>query len=258
MKMLLNSLLRRWQRLSCLTMLVALTICGQTSHGAIIYQITSFDATDAVTASSTTAQYDPTLPSFVLAPGVTGTDGNGLFTLQTLNATAETAATSPRFKNTDNDANQTNGTLVTDASATLYFQFGASGLPGNLKLNLTNLEFHAGNATTTNAQRGYSITASVNGGPYTSIASGTLSSFRVTAGGASGGATDDVIIPLTGASFQGISTIDFRVFSVTGGVEYADFTVNGVTTPAPEPTSLGVLAAGLVPFILRRRRVGQR
>jgi len=234
-------------------MVVVTAFFGQTSRGALLYQITSFDPTDAVTSSSTTAQYDPALPSFVVAPGLTGTDGNGLFALQTLNLTATTAATAPRFKNTDNDANQTNGTLVTDASATAWFQFGVSGVAGNLKLNLTNLEFHAGNATTTNAGRGYNITASVNGGAYNPIGSGTLSSFRVVAGGASGGATDDVIIPLTGASFQGISSIDFRVFSVTGGVEYADFTVNGITTPAPEPTSLGLLAVGLVPVMLRRR-----
>ena len=211
------------------------------SQGAVLYTISSFDPTDAANVSSKTVNYDPSLVAITTNFGLIGTTAVELGTLQTVNTNLASAA-DPRFRNTDIDAAQTNGTLVADTNG--YFQFGVSG--GMSLITLTDLTFNAKKATASVSTRGYAVTASVNGGAYTSI--GTAANLTADRSAAP---FDTVVLSLAGAQFQNISSIDFRVKTSGGGVEYANFTVNGAV-PEPSAAILGALSlAGLL--TLRRR-----
>ncbi|MGE9267628.1 MAG: hypothetical protein ACQKBY_05990 [Verrucomicrobiales bacterium] len=213
---------------------------------AVLYAINSFDANDAVTNSGASVDYNPDLVSVTVDAGLSGTSASQLNDLQTLFANAATQASGGgdrRFRNTDVDTNQTNGTLVTDSggSDTVYFQFGVSG--GGGAMDLTNLVFHAKKATSAVSIRGYRVLASIDGGTYALIGNANLAGDRNTA-------FQEVDISLSGAQYQDIESIDFRIVSTGGGIEYADFTLNGVV-PEPGTACLGALAAlGL----LKRRR----
>jgi len=215
------------------TALLTLMASAGFSQAAVLYTISSFDPTDATTPSSTTVDYDPALVAITTAPGLTGTTAVQLGQLQTINSGATTGTAVPgdtRFRNTDVDGAQTNGTLLVDATAaTLYFQFGISG--GNSSLTLTDLVFQAKRGTTGAATRGYNVVFSINGGAYTALGSGNLTTDRNT------GAFDTITLPLTDTN---VSSVDFRVNSTGGGVEYANFTLNGV--PEPSTSMLGLLS----------------
>jgi hypothetical protein len=211
-------------------------------HAAPIYNIVSFDANDATTTSSKTVQYDPGLVTITVAPGLNGTTASQLLTLQTINANAGTGTTGSRFQNTDVDAAQTNGTLIADAT-TNYFQFGVSGGGGGISLD--SLSFQAKKATANAATRGYNVVVSVNGGAYTALGSANVTADRNTA------PFDAVSLSLTGPAFQGISSVDFRVNSTGGGIEYTNFAINGAT---PEPSATALLGATFAAASVRRRR----
>ena len=216
------------------TALLTLMASAGFSQAAVLYTISSFDPTDATTPSSITVDYDPALVAITTAPGLTGTTAVQLGQLQTINSGATTGTAVPgdtRFRNTDVDVAQTNGTLLVDATAaTLYFQFGISG--GNSSLTLTDLVFQAKKGTTGVATRGYNVVFSINGGAYTALGSGNLTTDRNT------GAFDTITLPLTDTN---VSSVDFRVNSTgSDGVEYANFTLNGV--PEPSTSMLGLLS----------------
>lgn len=217
-------------------------------HAAPIYSITSFDANDATTTSSKTVNYDPSLVTIVVAPGLTGTTANQLLALQTINGNAGINTSSPRFQNTDVDAAQTNGTLIADASAN-YFQFGVSGGGGGITLD--SLSFQAKKATANAATRGYNVVVSINGGPYAALGSANLTADRNLP------AFDSVTLNLPGAPVSGVSSVDFRVNSTGGGIEYANFAINGTV---PEPSALSLLGGTLAAASLgrRTRRRGRR
>ena len=217
--------------------------CAATSRAALLYNISSFDPNDATTTSSTSVQYDPNLVAITVAPGLTGTSATDLLALQTLNAGAGTGTTGSRFQNTDVDAAQTNGTLIADASAN-YVQFGITGGAGSI--NLTSLTFDAKKATAGVATRGYNVVVSVDGGPYTPLGSANLVADRNAA------PFDNVVLPTTGAGFTGLSSVNFRINSTGGGVEYTNIAINGTV---PEPAGLSLLAvAALAPLARRHRR----
>jgi hypothetical protein len=217
---------------------------GPVARGAVLYNIQP-DPTDAAVTSSTTVMYDPALVAVTVAPGLTGTTAAQLNTLQTLNANATTGIAGNRFQNTDRDAAQSNNTLLTDAVTNTYYQFGISGTE---LFDVTSLSFDAKNATTTAAGRGYSVQVSVNGGAYAPLGSGTVSAFR-----GSTPAFDSVTLPTTGTT--GITSIDFRVTSTTGGVEYTNISINGTV---PEPASAAGLALGAAALAVRRPRSRRR
>lgn len=212
------------------------------SPAAILYNIVSFDPDDATTTISNTVQYVPSVVSIVVAPGLTGTTAEQLLSLQTINPNAGSGTTGSRFQNSDFDAAQTNGTLIADASAN-YFTFGISGGAG--LLTAESLTFQAKKATGGVATRGYSVQYSVDGGAFSLLGSANVTADRNTA------PFDNVTLPLTGSSFQNISSIDFRVNSTGGGVEYTNIAINGII---PEPSGFALTVLGGMLALGRRRR----
>jgi hypothetical protein len=89
------------------------------------------------------------------------------------------------------------------------------------------------------------VVVSVNGGAYTALGSANVTADRNTA------PFDSVSLSLTGPAFQGISSVDFRVNSTGGGIEYTNFAINGTT---PEPSAIALLGAAFAAASLRRRR----
>jgi len=104
-----------------------------------------------------------------------------------------------------------------------YFQVRATAKAGVL-LNLSSLTFNAGKGGTGGlpSPRGYAVLSSVDG--YTNILdSQDLQTVRP--------AFTPVTIDLSGASFQGLTAVTFRIYTYVPGpgrsVEYSNVTING-------------------------------
>ncbi|YCM46074.1 hypothetical protein V2O64_08595 [Verrucomicrobiaceae bacterium 227] len=198
------------------------------AQGEVLYNISSFNNNN-----STASQYwIPGITDITVDPNLTGTDDAGLLSLQTLqNDPTTTTSGGPRFRNTEPDQNNVRQTLTTDASATQYFQFGIAG--GNGQIQLTNLTFDAVRATGGSTVRGFDIDVSVNGGAYIDLGASDVANNR-----------NDGLAPFTldlsSGDFQLISSIDFRVFSTGGGIEYTNFAINGTLAPPADTDGDGL------------------
>lgn len=89
-------------------------------------------------------------------------------------------------------------------------------------------------------------TGAVNGGDYQDIGTARSATFT------------NFTMDLTGAAYQNLSTITFRIFFYTTNnsqsVEFDNFVVNGSVVPVPEPsTAAALLAGGMFMLVLRRR-----
>ena len=134
---------------------------------------------------------------------------------------------------TNNNSSGVGGTALTNGSAAVaansFFTFTLTANTGSL-LNLSSLEFDAakGGATT---PRGFVIQSSADNFAANLAGPTDISSLRPTITHYS---TD-----LTGASFQGIHKISFRLFtyspSVGSTVEYDNIAVNGMVGQVPTP-----------------------
>lgn len=147
-----------------------------------------------------------------------------------------------RFQNTDVNAAQTNGTLIADASGGGDFQFGIARGAGSI--NLTSLTFDAKKATAAASTRGYNVLVSVDGGPYMALGSANLVADR-------NSGFDNIVLPTTGAGFTGVSSVNFRINSTGGGVEYTNIAINGTV---PEPCAWSLLGVAALAPLARRRR----
>lgn len=58
---------------------------------------------------------------------------------------------------------------------------------------------------------------------------------------------ETIVLDLSG--YQGVSTVDFRVYTTGGGVEYTDFQINSVV-----PESAAMVLLGLGSLLLRKRK----
>ncbi|YCM46075.1 PEP-CTERM sorting domain-containing protein [Verrucomicrobiaceae bacterium 227] len=210
------------------------------ANGALLYNISSFNNNN-----STASEYwIPGITDITVATGLSGTDDAGLLSLQTLRADATTATSgAPRFRNTESGQNNVRGTLTTDASSTQYFQFGILADDGTA-INLTSLSFSAVRATGGTTVRGFDIDVSINGGAYTDLGAENVINSRN-----EGLANYDFPVIDTG-----INSVDFRVYSTGGGIEYTNFAINGSLDAIPEPSSAILAGLGTLALSLRRRR----
>jgi|GEM_PF-4840880 len=213
-----------------------------TTEAAVLYNIASFDANDASSSSSTTVNYDASLVSITMASGITGSSAADLLALQNINPNAATSSAYPRFRNTDADTAQLNGTLVTDIDG--YFQFGIAAQAGQT-LNLQSISLQAAQATAGNAGRGFNVQVSVDGGDWTSFTSQSLTNGRTLG-------LQDLSYSLAGAAYQDIQSIDFRFQSTTGAVEYTNIAING--SLVPEPSRMIFLALACMGMCFSRRK----
>jgi hypothetical protein len=205
----------------------------------VLYNIASFNNDGS---SNTSTQWKTGITTITSVSGVTGTDDAGLVTLQTLQANPVTASrlSSPRFSN--QDSSSLDDAVIVDASATGYAQFGIVTDNAGESINLSSLSFQAVRATTGTAVRGYDIDVSINGGAYTVLGAANVANQRN-----DGWESFDLTLTDTG-----VTSVDFRIYSTGGGVEYTNFAING--TVIPEPATLGMIAAfgGGILFIRRR------
>ncbi|MDB6078116.1 MAG: hypothetical protein JWO82_1863 [Akkermansiaceae bacterium] len=229
-----------WRRLFPLAC-GACAIVVTPAYGDILYTIPTFATGPGAAGKS----YDPAIVSVATHNGISGTTAAQLLALQTLNPAAGTSTTSPRFQNNVTvDATQTAGTLLTDVgvSNASYFQFGAVADPGAF-IYPTTLTFDTRRATTVaGSDRQYSVQVSVNGSPFTTIAS------QVPVTAVRGAAATHVTVPLMADTLQGGDQLDFRILTVGAGpLEYTNFVLNGtVDLPGPsvEQTSAALTVTG--------------
>ena len=172
------------------------------------------------------------ITTIITAPGITGTDDAGLLSLQTINADANTSSKHERerFMNNGSDKDVTTGAIVLDDTSGGYMQFGITGS----NIALTSLTFQAVAAAWENKGRGYDIDISINGGDYVDLDATILTNHR------KNGGMELFSIDLTGFP-RGISSVDFRLSSTGGAVEYIDFKINGTVIQEPTTQGLGLL-----------------
>lgn len=224
--------------LCALLALLGVVAVSPVASGDVLYKILP-DPNDSTTSSSTTVMYDPSLVAITVASELTGTSATELNSLQTLNAAATTGITGNRFQNTDRDAAQTSNTLLTDIGSGGYFQFG---ITGTAPFDVTSLTFDAKKATGSTSTRGYSVQVSIDGGAYTALGGANLTADR-------NSGFENIALPTTGTT--GITSVNFRISSTGGGVEYTNLTINGTV---PEPASMAGLAVGALALVMRRAR----
>ena len=137
-----------------------------------------------------------------------------------------------------------------------YFAFSASA-SGQGLLYLSTLKFVAykGGEDAENENRGWELRTSVDG--YASqVSTGVVDCDPIDS---SCTVPDNFSIDLSSTEFQGLTTIDFRLFaySPTSGkvVNFANIELNGLPTSVPVPLTLVLLTSGLgfIGFSHRRR-----
>lgn len=136
-------------------------------------------------------------------------------------------------------------TAVTNNS---YVQFTVTP-DANTQMDLSSFTFDAARGGT-NGPRGYAVRSSVDG------FAGNIATADITANRPNFAAFN---VPLSAASFQGLTAATtFRLYvyspSNTSTVEFDNLTLNGTTSPVPEPASAGAAIAMLGGLLVRRRR----
>ena len=153
------------------------------------------------------------------------------------------------------------GNDLADAFATGEFiEFTATADPGFV-LNLADLSFDFARAA--NGANDYGIQSSVDGFASTVFFGDDTANPGNVATIAAGSTTALQTVDLSGAEFQGLSTVTFRVAvddrqTNTGGASatvFDDISLGGTVAPAvPEPSSLALLGLGVMGLVARRRR----
>lgn len=214
----------------------AITVAG----GALAAPLYSIDSFNNNGSTSTSVQWIAGITTIVEATGVTGTTDAELLTLQTASTSPTTAVGGTRFRNTESGNNNARQSLTIDTTG--YFQFGVTA--DSDELDLTSLTFETVRATTSDSARGYDIDVSVNGGTYVDLSAANVANNR-------NDGLQIISIDLSGAAYQGITSIDFRFAATGGGIEWTNIDLNGEVVP--EPSALSLLGLGGL-LIARRRR----
>lgn len=202
-------------------MAVVVLLSGFT-QAKVLYHIASFN-NNGSTADNNGGNWKTGITTIIRASGITGTDDAGLLSLQTIAPNADTVAGGVRFRNVGdvNSLTASHGTVIADTTG--YFQFGIAGND----IDLTNLTFKAVQATTSAATRGYKINVSINGAAYVDLAASNVANNR-------NNGLQQFNIDMTGLA-RGLSSVDFRVYTTGGGVEYTDFQVIGAAGTIGHP-----------------------
>ncbi len=216
-------------------------ITAGTASADILYEIDSFNNNNTIS----TTYWIAGITTINVASGLTGTTDAELPVLQTVcpDINAQDQSGVARFANALAGSGDVRQTVTTDAFSGGYFQFGVTGGGGNM--NLTDLAFDAVRATTSTSVRGYNIDVSIDGGAYVDLGAANITNMR-------DDGLEAFVLDMTGAEFQGISSVDFRVFATGGGIEWTDFEINGAIVP--EPATMSLLALGGIAMLKRRKK----
>jgi hypothetical protein len=238
----------RWFSLWFLGVAVLWGCALNRAEGAVLYQIHTFNTLPQGENFPGGHQYEASIVNISTVAGLTGTTAVQLGQLQTINPMASTGAGTPRFQNRPGmDSAQTYGTLIgSQDTPGGYLQFGVSADSG--WMDLQSLTFGVIRATASGgSDRKYTVQISVNGGAYSPIATEVaVSAYR------QNGVTE-VTLDLTGAAYQNVSSVDFRILATGGALEYTGFAINGAHQ-VPEPMVGALLLLGVTSVGLRRRR----
>lgn len=229
------------------------------ANAAVLYSV---ENTRAGGATSGNFNYDAPLVTVTTALNTTGSNSTQLGgTLPVL--VAPSGGLGSRVRNNDQTGYLTfqsgADTFAVSSQATLngeYLLFTVTADPG-YQLNLESLGFNARRATTGANARGISVWGATNGSSFTYTPAGYLLQTNVTANRSSV-TPDPFMVDLTGASYQGIDSITFRMFATGGttnhGMDLSGLTLNGTVSPVPEPSAALLATAAATLGLLRRRR----
>lgn len=222
------------QRFLMIVAATTVVLAASVSQADMLYEFS--------TAKSTGGAYNADFITVQIADGVTGP------------AAAELANGDHdliRFHNDQWDGFSLIGTGSTTIDfAAGYLEFTVSADPG-LTLNLTSLDFASARGGG-QGTRGFEVYAAVNGAAFNQATDLLLDidnepGTRTT--------PTDRSIDLTGAAFQGISSITFRYYALTNAstrsIDFAGMQLNG--TVVPEPASLAIVGLGGVLLMAGRR-----
>ncbi|MEM6394071.1 MAG: PEP-CTERM sorting domain-containing protein [Planctomycetota bacterium] len=232
-----------------------LTLATGTSASAAVISSISTTTGASGLGSGVTLNYDPSAVTIDLAANVigptaadlasNGTDGNGIVSLDRFwNAIGDGGF----FSITDGNSGTTVGNFATNG----HFAFTIEAAPGFF-LNLDEFTFDSATFTTNN-RRGFEVYAKVDGGTFDSsdllVDIDDESFLRAN--------PRENVVDLSGAKYQGITSIEFRVYSLTDlsgrTVEFDDFLLTGDVLAIPEPSSLVLLALSSACMLSRRRK----
>ncbi|MEM6331982.1 MAG: PEP-CTERM sorting domain-containing protein [Planctomycetota bacterium] len=233
---------------------LAITV-GASASAATILSISTVQGS-LNSGSGVTDRFDPAAVTITNAPNTTaptvadltspGADGNGI---QNLGRFWNNPA-GDYFSFDGEPGEGGHGSAPADFERS-YFAFTVAADPG-FTLDLDEITFRSA-VFTANNRRGYELYAEVDGGTFdaTDILLDVNDENAVRTGSFTPRAVD-----LTGAKFQGIESVTFRVYPLTDlagrSVEIGDFVVTGDVV-IPEPASLALVALGSLCLASRRR-----
>lgn len=198
--------------------IAVLLACILSAYGAELYVISSFNNNNSANGN---IQWIAGITDISVAEGLVGTDDTGLFALQTVNIDADSEPNglkANRFANSISHVKKYTGSITIDPTGG-YMEFGISLIdPASKDIVLTSLVFNALRSTDNNTKRSYTVVYSLDSGPFVDLQSKSVTNNRTT-----GYEVCSIDLKKQVAS----ESIDIRVSSTGGGIQFKDFVING-------------------------------